>query len=122
MTIIRHSIRFAVSALVLLVVGWIVPGFNLAGFWSAFVAAVIIAVIGWGIEALMGPRVSPYSRGFIGFAVSALVIYMTQFFIAGFRVTLIGALLAALVIGLVDWFVPAKPRFAATEEVGNRAD
>ncbi|RKD25143.1 hypothetical protein BEP19_03755 [Ammoniphilus oxalaticus] len=112
MNILRHIIRFAVSALVLLIVGWLVPGFTLAGYWTAFVAAVIIALIGWGLEAMMGPRVSPYSRGFVGFIVSAIVIYVTQFFISGFRVTILGALLAAIVIGVVDWFAPAKPRLA----------
>lgn len=116
MDFLRHLIRFAVSALVLLVVGWLVPGFTLAGYWSAFLAAVVIALIGWAIESLMGPRVSPYSRGFVGFIVSALVIYVTQFVISGFRVTLLGALLAALVIGIVDWFAPAKPRIAQSEE------
>lgn len=120
MTIIRHLIRFAVSALVLLLVGWIVPGFQVVGYWSAFLAAIIIAAIGWGIEAFMGPRISPYSRGFIGFIVSAIVIYFTQFFIAGVRVTIIGALLAAIVIGIVDLFVPAKPRLAQEDKVGRK--
>jgi len=116
MDFLRHVIRFAVSALVLLVVGWLVPGFTIAGYWSAFLAALVIALIGWAFEAFMGPRISPYSRGFVGFIVSALVIYLTQFLISGFRVTLIGALLAALVIGIVDWFVPAKPRLVNSDD------
>ncbi|RXT06525.1 phage holin family protein [Ammoniphilus sp. CFH 90114] len=119
MTLLRHFIRFAVTAIVLLLVGWIVPGFQVVGFWTAFLAAIIIAAIGWGIEAFMGPRLSPYSRGFIGFIVSAVVIYFTQFFLAGLRVTLIGAILAAIVIGIADLFVPAKPRFAGGE-LGDR--
>ncbi|WP_134702741.1 phage holin family protein [Ammoniphilus sp. YIM 78166] len=112
MTIMRHLIRFAVTAIVLLIVGWMVPGFQLVGFWSAFMAAILISLIGWGIEALMGPRISPYSRGLVGFIVSAVVIYFTQFFLAGMRVTILGAILAALVIGIADLFVPAKPRIA----------
>lgn len=119
MTIIRHLIRFAVAALVLLLVGWIVPGFEVVGYWSAFLAAIIIAAIGWGIEAFMGPRISPYSRGFIGFIVSAIVIYITQFFIAGVRVTMIGALMAAIAIGIADLFAPAKPRIAQEERGGH---
>jgi putative membrane protein len=116
MTIMRHLIRFAVTAIVLLIIGWMVPGFQLIGFWSAFLAAILIAAIGWGIEAFMGPRISPYSRGLVGFIVSAVVIYFTQFFLAGMRVTILGAILAALVIGIADLFVPAKPRFAQKEK------
>lgn len=117
MDFLRHLIRFAVSALVLLIVGWLVPGFTIAGYWSAFMAALVIALIGWAIEAFMGPRISPYSRGFVGFIVSALVIYVTQFVISGFHVSLIGALLAALVIGIVDGFIPAKPRLATSDQI-----
>ncbi|UFJ39177.1 phage holin family protein [Brevibacillus humidisoli] len=108
MTILRHVVRFIVAAIVLLFVGFLVPGFSVNSFWTALFAAVVIAAIGWGIEAMFGDRISPYNRGIIGFLVSAVVIYFTQFVVAGFRVTILGALLAALVIGIIDLFIPIK--------------
>ncbi len=108
MTIMRHIIRFVVAALVLMFVGFLVPGFAVDNFWTALIAALVIAAIGWGIEAIFGDRISPYNRGIIGFLVSALVIYFTQFLVAGFRVTILGALLASLVIGIIDLFIPIK--------------
>ena len=120
MTIFRHIVRFIVSAIVLLLVGWLVPGFQIVGFWNAFLAALFIAGIGWAIEAFMGPRVSPYSRGLVGFIASAVVIYLTKFFIPGIRVTILGALLAALVIGIIDLMVPVKPRFGNPDEIRDR--
>ncbi|MDN4592865.1 phage holin family protein [Polycladomyces subterraneus] len=116
MTIVRHLIRFIVAAIVLMIVGALVPGFQVQGFWSAFLAAVVIAVIGWIIEALFGRDMSPYARGVIGFVVSAVVIYLTQFFVPGMRVTLLGALLGALVIGIIDLFVPTKARITSQPE------
>ncbi|MBO8164454.1 MAG: phage holin family protein [Brevibacillus sp.] len=110
MTILRHVIRFIVAALVLMFIGFLVPGFSISGFWTALFAAVVIAAIGWGIEALFGNRISPYNRGIIGFLVSVAVIYFTQFLVAGFRVTILGALIAALLIGVVDLFIPIKSR------------
>jgi putative membrane protein len=107
---LRHIVRFIVSAFVLWVISWFVPGFQIAGFGTALLAALVIALIGWGIEALFGGHISPYQRGMIGFLVSAIVIYVTQFILAGVRVTLLGAILAAIVVGIVDLFVPAKPR------------
>ena len=109
---LRHIVRFIVAALVLMFVGFLVPNFAINGFVNALLAALVIAILGWVIEALFGKDVSPYSRGIVGFLVSALVIYATQFFIPGMRVTVIGALLAALVIGLIDLFVPIKSKFA----------
>ncbi|MGZ9583453.1 phage holin family protein [Paenibacillus marinisediminis] len=106
MNFLGHVVRFIVSALVLMFTSWLVPAFSVGGFWSALFLALIIALIGWGIEALFGTRVTPFSRGVVGFLVSALVIYVAQFFVGGVSVSMIGALLAALVIGLIDLFIP----------------
>ncbi len=103
-------IRFFVSAIVLLAVSFFVPGFKIVGFYNALFAAVVIAVIGYIVESLLGDRVSPQNRGLVGFITSSVVIWLTQFFIAQMRVTIIGALLAALVIGIVDAFVPTELR------------
>ncbi|WP_054948881.1 phage holin family protein [Numidum massiliense] len=108
MTIVRHIIRFAVAAIVLWIVGFIVPGFQVSGFWSALLAALVIAAIGWGVEAIAGRDISPFGRGVVGFLVSAAVIYVTQFIVGGVRASVIGALLAALAIGVVDLFIPTK--------------
>lgn len=116
MTIARHIVRFVVAAIVLLIVAALVPGFKIAGFWSALLAALVIAAIGWVVESLFGPDISPYARGVVGFLVSAAVIYLSQFFVPGMRVTLFGALLGALVIALIDLFVPTKARLADPEK------
>jgi uncharacterized membrane protein YvlD (DUF360 family) len=103
-------VRFIVSAIVLLLVGYIVPGFAIAGFWNALLAAIVIALIGWAVEAMFGQRISPRSRGFVGFIVAAVVIYLAQFLVPTMRVSIIGALLSALVIGLIDLVVPTTVR------------
>ncbi|AKF92371.1 phage holin family protein [Brevibacillus laterosporus] len=108
MSFMRHVIRFIVAAIVLMFVGFLVPGFAVNGFWTALLAAVVIALIGWGVESIFGDKISPYNRGIVGFVVSAIVIYLTQFLVPGFRVTVLGALLAALVIGIIDLFIPVK--------------
>jgi putative membrane protein len=103
-------VRFVVSALVLMLVGLIVPGFQIMGFGNALLAALVIAAVGWLIEATMGKRVSPYSRGVVGFLVSAVVIWATQFVVPSMEVGILGALLAAFVIGIIDLFVPTTVR------------
>jgi putative membrane protein len=106
MTILGAIVRFIVSALVLMVVGLLVPGFDRLSFTSALLAAAVIAVMGWIIEALFGRNMSPYGRGIVGFLVGVAVIYAAQWFVPGMRVTILGAILASLVIGLIDLFVP----------------
>lgn len=103
-------VRFIVSALVLMFVGFLVPGFQVAGFVNALIAAIAIAVVGYLVEAVLGNRVSPQSRGVIGFLTAAVVIWLAQFVVPTMQVTVFGALLASLVIGLIDAFVPTELR------------
>ncbi|MDD3653927.1 MAG: phage holin family protein [Desulfotomaculaceae bacterium] len=105
-------IRFVVSALVLIVVSWLSPGFVVSGgFVGALTAAVVIAVLGYIAEALLGERISPQNRGLVGFITAAVVIYLAQFIIPNLlSVSLVGALISAFVIGLIDAFVPTVIR------------
>ena len=72
-------IRSTVSAIVLRLVGFLIPGFRIMGLVNALLAAVAIAAIGWAVEALLGRNVSPQARGLIGFLTAAVVIYAVQF-------------------------------------------
>ncbi|NLV92671.1 MAG: phage holin family protein [Firmicutes bacterium] len=103
-------VRLVVSALVLMFVGAILPGFEPLGFWNALLAAAVIAAVGWVVEATMGKNISPYSRGIVGFLVSAIIIWAAQYVVPDMSVSILGALLAAFVIGIIDLFVPTSIR------------
>lgn len=110
MGILGAVVRFVVSAVVLMLVGYVVPGFSRITFWEALLAALVIAAAAYVVETLFGRRVSPYNRGIVGFAVAAVIIYLTQFVVPGMQVSIFGALIASLVIGLVDLVVPTTVR------------
>jgi putative membrane protein len=94
-----------------MIVSWFVPGLAVAGFVGAFIAALVIALLGWAAERLLGKGASPQARGLIGFISAAVVIYLAQFIVPGsIRVSVFGALLASLIIGLVDAIVPTSLR------------
>lgn len=107
---LKHAIRLVVSAIVLVLLSPFVPGFSVTNFWQALLAAVVITILGFIIESALGRSISPYGRGIVGFLVSAVVLYVTKYIVPGFNVTLLGALIAAFVIGLVDIFVPTSLR------------
>ena len=106
------AIRFVVSALVLIVVSWLSPGFVVrGGIVGALIAAAVIAVLGYIAESLLGDKVSPQSRGLIGFVTAVVIIYLAQFIIPSLlSVSLVGALISAFIIGLIDAFVPTMLR------------
>lgn len=108
---VRTIVRFVVSAIVLLLISYLLPGIKVSGFIGALLAAVVIAVLGYLVEMVLGQNVSPRSRGVVGFAVAAVVIYLAQYIIPSYMsVSLLGSILAAFVIGLVDAFVPTELR------------
>lgn len=115
MSFLGHVGRFVVATLVLMVVGWIVPQFSIGGFWSALLLALVIALLGWIVEGIFGKKATPFGRGIVGFIVSALVIWIAQFVVSGVSVSILGAILAALVIGIIDLFLPVSTPFEAAK-------
>jgi len=101
-------IRFVVAAIVLMVTSLITPGFSNMGFGTALLAAIVIAVIDYVIQKLFKMDASPFGRGIVGFLLSALVIYLTQFFVPGMEVNVFGAIVAALIIGIIDAIIPTN--------------
>ena len=106
--ILGFIIRFVVAAIVLLITSWLVPGFSIRGFWTALIAAIIIAAADYLIGKAFNFDAAPFGRGILGFVVSAAIIYFTQYFVANMAVSIWGALIGALVIGLIDMVLPTR--------------
>jgi putative membrane protein len=105
---IGFIIRFIVAALVLMVTAYLTPGFERMDFGTALLASIVIAGIDWLINKIFKLDASPFGRGISGFLISALIIYLTQFFVPDMSVSIIGAVIAALIIGLIDAIIPSR--------------
>ncbi|GAA0115793.1 phage holin family protein [Clostridium senegalense] len=101
-------VRLVLFAIVLGVTSFLTPGFTVNGLWSMIIAAVVITVLDYFVEALMGVDASPFGKGFKGFAIAAVIIYLAQFVVPNMRVSIIGALIAAIIIGIIDAIFPGR--------------
>lgn len=101
-------LRLVLFAIVLGVTSFLTPGFTVNGLWSMIIAAVVITVLDYFVEALMGVDASPFGKGFKGFAIAAVIIYLAQFVVPNMRVSIIGALIAAIIIGIIDAIFPGR--------------
>jgi len=110
MRVLGTVVRFIVAAVVLMLIGYVIPGFSHLTFGEALVAALVIAGVSYLIELMMGRRNSTFGRGIVGFLVSAVVIWLVQYIVPHMHVSVVGALLAAVVIGVVDLVVPTAIR------------
>jgi putative membrane protein len=101
-------IRIVVSAVVLAVVAFFTPGFAIDNLWSLILAAAVIGILDYLIERVTGFDASPFGRGIVGFVVSAAIIYATGYLLRGVGVTFWGAIIAALVIGIINMILPGR--------------
>lgn len=101
-------IRWLVGAVVLAVTAFLTPGFTITGIWPLIIAAAVIAVLDYLIQKMFGVDATPFGRGITGFIVAAIIIYVVKFIVPGYNVTLLGAILGALVYGVINLLIPGK--------------
>lgn len=102
--------RFIAAAIVLAITAFFTPGFTINNIWSLAVAAVVLTIIDYLIVRFTGLHASPFGKGFVGFVLSAVVLYVTQFFVAGYAISWMAAIIGALVYGVIDYFIPGDSK------------
>ena len=103
--IIWRLINYAV---VLAITAFFTPGFSINGFWTLAIAAVVLTVIDYLIVKFTGLHASSFGKGFVGFVLAAVTLYAAQFFIAGYTVSWMAAIIGALIYGVIDYFIPGE--------------
>ncbi len=100
--------RLITAAIVLAITAFFTPGFQISNFWALAAAAIVLTVIDYLITRFTGLHASSFGKGFVGFVLSAVVLYVTQYFVAGYTVSWMAAIIGALVYGVVDYFLPGE--------------
>lgn len=100
--------RLIGSAIVLAITAFFTPGFSVDNIWSLIIAAVVLSVMDYLIIKFTGLDASPFGKGFVGFALAAITLYVTQFFVAGYSISWMAAIIGALIYGVVDYFLPGN--------------
>ena len=100
--------RLVAAAVVLAITAFFTPGFSINNIWTLIIAAVVLTVIDYLVTKFTGLHASPFGKGFVGFALAAITLYVTQFFVAGYSISWIAAIIGALIYGVVDYFLPGQ--------------
>ena len=98
--------RLVTAAIVLAITAFFTPNFSINNIWSLAIAAVVLTVVDYLIVKFTGLHASPFGKGFVGFALAAITLYFTQFFVAGYSISWMAAIIGALIYGVVDYFIP----------------
>lgn len=108
MIILSLIIKAVVSALAILLTSALSIGVTVNGFGTAVITAIVIALIDWAIEKFTGLDASPSGRGIKGFVVAAIVLFLAGKIVDGFTVSILGAVIGAAILGIVDAIIPGK--------------
>lgn len=108
MTIGGFILRAITSIIILAITAFFTPGFKIASFGTLILASVVLAILDYLVNAIIGKNTTSFGRGIIGFVVSAVILYMTQFFVNGYSISWISALIGAAIYGIVASIIPGK--------------
>ena len=100
--------RLIGAAVVLAITAFFTPGFSINNIWTLIIAAVVLTVLDYLVTKFTGLHASPFGKGFVGFALAAITLYLTQLFVAGYTISWIAAIIGALIYGVVDYFLPGN--------------
>lgn len=115
---LRLLINWLLSALALLIVARVVPGFHVSGFaaalWAAVVIGLVNATLGLFLKVITLP-LTLLTLGIFWFIINALMLELASAFVPGFHIASFGAaFLGAIVLMLVNlilkWLVRPAPR------------
>ncbi len=100
--------RLVAAAVVLAITAFFTPGFTISNIWTLAIAAIVLTVIDYLVVKFTGLHASPFGKGFVGFALAAIILYVTQFFVTGYSISWMAAIIGALIYGVVDYFIPGN--------------
>ena len=94
--------RLVTAAIILAITAFFTPNFTINNIWSLALAAVVLTIMDYLIIKFTGLHASPFGKGFVGFALAAIILYFTQYFVAGYSISWMAAIIGALIYGVVD--------------------
>lgn len=100
--------RFIVAAIILGITAFFTPGFSINNLWALAISAVILTVMDYLIIKFTGLHAMAFGKGFVGFVLAVVVLYATQFFVAGYSISWMAAIIGALIYGVIDYIIPGE--------------
>ena len=102
----QMAIRLFVSICIFSFTILLTPNFYVANIYILFIAGIFVVTIDYLISTILNIHDYPIGRGVIGFCSAILILYATQFFIAGYYISVISSIIAASIYSITDYVLP----------------
>lgn len=100
--------RFIVAAIILGITAFFTPGFSINNIWALAIATLVLSVMDYLIVKFTGLHSSAFGKGFVGFILAVITLYLTQYFVAGYSISWMAAIIGALIYGVIDYIMPGE--------------
>ncbi len=100
--------RFIVAAIILGITAFFTPGFSINNIWALAISAIVLTVMDYLIIKFTGLHAMAFGKGFVGFVLAVVVLYATQFFVSGYSISWMAAIIGALIYGVIDYIMPGE--------------
>ena len=99
-------LRFITSVSIFAVTVFFTPNFQISSFPILLLSAITIILFDYLMAIVTGIHDIPLGRGLVGFTCATLIIYITQFFVDGYYISITSSLIAAAIYGIIDYLIP----------------
>lgn len=103
--------RFIVAVIILGITAFFTPNFTIDNWWALAIAAVVLSVMDYVIVKFTGLHAMAFGKGFVGFILAVVTLYLTQYFVAGYSITWMAAIIGALIYGIIDYILPGEQNY-----------
>ena len=100
--------RFIVAAIILGITAFFTPGFSINNIWSLAISAIVLTIMDYLIIKFTGLHAMAFGKGFVGFVLAVVILYATQFFVSGYSISWMAAIIGALIYGVIDYIMPGE--------------
>ncbi len=100
--------RLVAAAIILGITAFFTPGFSINNFGALALAAIVLTVMDYLIVKFTGLQAMAFGKGFVGFVLAVVILYATQFFVAGYSISWMSAIIGALIYGVIDYILPGE--------------
>ncbi len=98
--------RMVTAGIILAITAFFTPGFSISNIWTLVAAVIVLTILDYLITKFTGLNASAFGKGFVGFVLAAVILYVTQYFVAGYTISWMAAIIGAAIYGIVDYFMP----------------
>ena len=99
-------LKYISATAILTATTFFTPNFTISSLPALFLSSFVIIILDYMMSIITGINDSSIGRGIVGFVSAAIIIYMTQFIVPGYYISMLSSLIAAAIYGTLNSFMP----------------